>query len=55
LPPAGEERQEAVPVHQVPPPPYAELPMSSSGPLPVMGTHHTRYARSFSSLPVVPN
>jgi len=55
LPPAGKERQEAVPVRQVPPPPYAELPMSSSGPLPVTGTHHTRYARSLSSLPAVPN
>jgi len=55
LPPAGEERQDTVPVRQVSPPPYAELPMSSLGPLPVTGTHHTRYARSFSSLPAVPN
>jgi hypothetical protein len=38
-----------------PPPPYAQLPMSSSGPLPAAGTHHTRYAaaRPFSSLPAV--
>ena len=55
LPPVGEERQDTVPIRQVPLPPYAELPMSSSGPLPVTGTHHTRYARSFSSLPAVPN
>jgi len=29
LPPAGEERQDAVLVRQVPPPPYVELPMSA--------------------------